>query len=63
MPNITIDGPPLKDIESKRKLIELMTEAASEVYGIRKEAFVVLIRENTPDNVGIGGKLLVDRTK
>ena len=63
MPNITIDGPELKDIDAKRELVKSITDAASKAYGIPKEAFVILIRESAPENVGIGGTLLTDRAK
>ena len=63
MPNITIDGPVLKDLDAKRELVKSMTEAASKAYGIPKEAFVILIKESAPENVAIGGTLLTDRTK
>ncbi|MDY6931313.1 MAG: 4-oxalocrotonate tautomerase DmpI [Halobacteriota archaeon] len=63
MPNITIDGPELKDIDAKRELVKSITDAASKAYGIPKEAFVILIRESAPENVAIGGTLLTDRAK
>ena len=31
------------------------------VYGMDKEHIIVLIRENVPQNVGVGGQLIVDR--
>lgn len=61
MPNIVIDGPIIKDLEKKRKLVEKVTEAAVEAYGLPKEAIVVIIKENPPENVGVGGKLIADR--
>ncbi|MBC7238391.1 MAG: 2-hydroxymuconate tautomerase family protein [Chloroflexi bacterium] len=61
MPNIVIEGPILKDMEKKRKLVEKVTEAAVEAYGLPKEAIVVIIKENPPENVGVGGKLIADR--
>jgi 4-oxalocrotonate tautomerase len=60
MPNITVDGPKL-DLEKKRKLVKEIYDAAYEVYGI--EHIVVLIRENPPENVGVGGQLIADRWK
>ncbi|MDY6959504.1 MAG: 4-oxalocrotonate tautomerase DmpI [Halobacteriota archaeon] len=63
MPNITIDGPELKDIDAKRELVKSITGAASKAYGIPKEAFVILIKESAPENVAIGGTLLTDRAK
>jgi len=58
MPTIMVEGPPI-EIERKRELVKKLTEAAVEVYGI--EHITVLIRENPPENVGIGGQLLADR--
>lgn len=61
MPNITIDGPPIRETEKKRQLVREMTEAALRAYGLPREAFVVVIKENDPHNVGVGGQLLADR--
>jgi len=61
MPNITVDGPIIKDLDKKRKLVEKITEAAAEAYGLPAQAIVVLLRENPPENVSIGGKLLIDK--
>ena len=40
-----------------------MTDAAVKAYGLPKQTIVILIKENDPDNVGIGGELLADRAK
>lgn len=61
MPNITIDGPKIEDMARKRELVKSVTEAAVKAYGLPKQAIVVLIKENAPENVGIGGELLADR--
>jgi 4-oxalocrotonate tautomerase len=61
MPTITIDGPVMTDLDKKRALVKEMTDAAEKAYGINRQAFVVMIRENPPENVGVGGQLLVDR--
>lgn len=58
MPTITIEGPPIS-LESKRALVRRLTEVASEIYQI--EHITVLIKENPPENVGVGGQLLADR--
>jgi 4-oxalocrotonate tautomerase len=48
--------------ESPRlKSWEEVTEISSEVTGIPKEVFAVMIREKGPENVGVGGKLLSER--
>lgn len=63
MPNITFDGPKIVDVGKKRELIKAVTDAAVLAYGLPKQAMVVVIRENNPENVGIGGELLADRQK
>jgi 4-oxalocrotonate tautomerase len=61
VPTITVEGPPVST-EKKRTLVKALTEAAVAAYeGIRTDAFVVLIRENEAENVGVGGELLCDR--
>jgi len=63
MPTIQIDGPKIQSMEQRRQLVEKLSDAAAEVYGIAKEHMIVLIRENAPENVGVGGQLLADRHK
>lgn len=63
MPNITIEGPKIKDIGLKRALVKELTEAAVKAYSFPAQTIVVLIKENLPDNVGVGGQLIVDRGK
>ena len=60
MPTITISGP-VVDLERKRKLANGLTAVAAEVYGLPKDAIVVIIQENPPENVARGGALLIDR--
>ena len=60
MPVITFEGPKITR-EQKEKLVKLLTGAAEKVTGIKREAFIVLIKENEPDNVGVGGELLSKR--
>ena len=60
MPVITVEGRKI-EIEIKRRLVKELTEAAAKAYGLPKEVIVVLIKENSPDNVGVGGELLSDR--
>lgn len=60
MPQIMFEGPRLERTQ-KADLVREFTEVAHRVTGIRKEAFVVFIKENEPDNIGVGGVLLSDR--
>ena len=61
MPIITIEGPPITDIETRRTLTENLTQTAAEAYGMPKEKIIILIRENRPDQVAVGGELISDR--
>lgn len=61
MPAIIIEGPAIKDMDRKRELVKDMTDAATKVYGLPKQTIVVLIKENSPENVGVGGRLVIDR--
>ncbi|HEJ83312.1 MAG TPA: 4-oxalocrotonate tautomerase [Desulfobacteraceae bacterium] len=42
----------------KKALIEGFTKVASDTLHIAPEAFVVVLKENNPDNIGSGGKML-----
>jgi len=63
MPNITIEGPPIKDMDKKRELVRELTDVAAGAYGLPRETIIIVIKENLPDNVAIGGTLLSDRKK
>jgi 4-oxalocrotonate tautomerase len=60
VPIITASGPHLS-VEQKRKLAEKLTDAACSVYEHPRESIIVIIRENDPENVAVGGKLVRDR--
>jgi 4-oxalocrotonate tautomerase len=62
MPTIFFYGPKL-DKEKSKEMIRDFTDTASRVTGIERSAFVVYLRESTPENVGVGGQLLEDRLK
>ena len=63
MPNITVEGPPIKELDRKRRFARELTEAATKAYGLPKEAIIVLLKENSPENVSVGGELIIDRHK
>ena len=54
MPTIFFYGPSLTR-EKKIELIRGFTKTASEVTGIREQAFVVYLQETDPGQVGVGG--------
>ena len=57
-----IDGPKI-DVEIKRTLVKEITDALEKAYKLPREAYVVLIKENKAENVGVGGILILDREK
>ena len=63
MPTVTVEGPPIKDLDAKRSLTREITDALERAYKIPREAYVVVIRENPPENVCVGGELICDRIR
>jgi len=61
MPILTIEGPPIVDIDVRRKLVADLTAAAAKAYAMPEEKIIVLIRENSPEQVAVGGILIADR--
>ncbi|MCD4775925.1 MAG: tautomerase family protein [Candidatus Aegiribacteria sp.] len=60
MPIIRVDGPEVADIDKKRQFVKEVTSAASVLYGLPEKIIVVLLQENSPNNVASGGKLICD---
>lgn len=63
MPMITIEGPEIKDLDTRRVLVRELTDAAARAYGLPRDKMIVLIRENTPEQVAVGGELIADLLK
>lgn len=61
MPVITLEGPYIADMEKKRLLVEKITRSAAEAYDLPEDKMIVLLKENNPANVAVGGTLLLDR--
>jgi len=59
MPTVEVSGPPLSD-EKKREMALEMTECAVRGYGLPKQAIVVVITENPPQNVCVAGRMVCD---
>jgi len=57
MPVITIDLAGISK-EKKASLVKNLTREASDITGIPREKFIVLINELERDNIGVGGELL-----
>ena len=61
MPIIGVEGPPITDLEKKRAFVTALTDAAELAFGLPRDAYVVLLKENRPDNIAVGGELIADR--
>ncbi len=62
MPVISVEGSKLTK-EQKRDLIASLTEVASKIMNVNKEAYIVLIKENDMDNIGVGGVVLSEKLR
>lgn len=60
MPVITVEAAKLNK-EQKGKLVKDLTETASNIMNVPKQAIIVLLKENERENIGAGGQLLSDR--
>jgi len=63
MPSATIEGPKIEDVEIKRGLVKEITDALEKAYKLPRQVYIVLIKENPPENVGSGGQLILDKKK
>lgn len=60
MPNVVIDGPFIGEVDTKRIMVQEITDALEKAYGFPRSAYVITINEHPPENVGVGGELLSD---
>ena len=63
MPSVSIEGPKIENLETKRALVKEVTDALEKAYSLPRNVYVVLIRENSPENVGVAGELIIDGHK
>lgn len=57
MPVITLEGAKLSK-EQKSQLVKDLTASAAKIMNAPEQAFVVLLKENEEDNIGVGGQPL-----
>lgn len=62
MPVITFEAAVLNK-DQKRELVKGFTEIASRVTGLPEAGFYVFLKENSLENVGVGGQLIEDRNE
>jgi 4-oxalocrotonate tautomerase family enzyme len=63
MPFIVVNGPPVAEVERKRRIASGITGVIVREYGLPPESVTVLIREDAGTNVAQAGVLLSDRKK
>jgi len=61
MPDIKVYGPKIKDIETKRLFVKEVTDSMERAYKFPRQAYVITIFENMPENVSVGGVLSIDK--
>ena len=44
-------------------LVRDITDTLEKAYNLSRKVYVVLIKENPPENVGVGGELIIDKRK
>ena len=62
MPVITFVAAKLNK-EQKKELVKGCTEVAAKVTGLPEAGFYVFLKENSLENVGVGGQLISDRNE
>lgn len=60
MPAIIMELAPLEK-EKKAQLVKEVTESTSRLTGLPPQTIFVFIKENSLENIGVGGKLLADQ--
>lgn len=59
MPVISLETSTLRK-EQKQQLVEEFTETVSRILNLPKSTIIVYLKENSTENIGVGGKLLSD---
>jgi len=49
----------IDDVEKKRELVKGITDVVEKVYNMPRDVIRVIIKEDPPENVGIGGTLAI----
>jgi len=60
MPIVNVSGPAL-NVEKKRELARRLTEIMCDVYQRPAGHIIVIVQENPPENISVGGILVADR--
>ena len=61
MPVVRISGNPNISVDTKREMVKKVSEIVAESYNLPIETITVLIEAFEREDIGAGGKLLIDR--
>ena len=56
MPVVTVEASKKLSKETKKEMIEKVSQVVADEYGLPIETITMIIRENSPENIGVAGK-------
>jgi 4-oxalocrotonate tautomerase len=56
MPVVTVEASKKLSKETKKEMIENVSEVVANEYGLPIRTITMIIRENLPENIGVAGK-------
>ena len=56
MPVVTFESSKSLSKETKKEMIEKVSQVVADEYGLPIQTITMIIRENTPENIGVAGK-------
>ena len=56
MPVVTVEASKSLSKETKKEMIEKVSEVVANEYGLPVQTITMIIRENCPENIGVAGK-------
>lgn len=56
MPVVTVEASKKLSKETKKEMIENVSQVVADSYGLPIQTITMIIRENMPENIGVAGK-------
>ncbi|MEE3419264.1 4-oxalocrotonate tautomerase DmpI [Methanosphaera sp.] len=56
MPVVTVEASKNLSKETKKEMIENVSQVVADAYGLPIQTITMIIRENIPENIGVAGK-------
>lgn len=60
MPVVTVEASKNLSKETKKEMIENVSQTVADAYGLPIQTITMIIRENIPENIGVAGKPVSD---